>query len=145
MYSYGYVLLYTYIHFHWKEHDHVNERQMLSRSHYALPVSTTLLRRWHYVNTVSTTLVLCQSGSYYVVTRSLPRSLAALLLRKFRTCSKFDHVLAVLADITTLLPRFYYAHPGPTMLIRFSLHSRFLKERSKDVVETWPGVTGVLK
>ena len=85
MYSYGYVLLYTYvytyIHFPWKEHDHVNERQMLSRSHYALPVSTTLLRRWHYVSTVSTTLVLCQSGSYYVVTRSLPRSLAAMLLR----------------------------------------------------------------
>ena len=46
----------------------------LSLSHYALPVSTT----------TPTTLVLRQSGSYNVVTRSLPHSLAAtLLLRKF--------------------------------------------------------------
>ena len=44
------------------------------------PVSTTLLRRWYYVNVVLTTLVLRRPGSYYVVTRSLPRSLA---LRKF--------------------------------------------------------------
>ena len=55
-----------------------------SHSHYALPVSTTLLRRWYYVNAVPTTLVLRQSGFYYVVTMFLPRSLAAtLLLRKF--------------------------------------------------------------
>ena len=32
--------VYTYIHFHFKEHDHANERLMVSRSHYALPVST---------------------------------------------------------------------------------------------------------
>ena len=83
-YYYMHTCVYTYIHFHWKEHDHANERQMISRSHYALPVSTTLVRRWYYVNAVPTTLVLRQSGSYYVVNRFLPRSLAAtLLLRKF--------------------------------------------------------------
>ena len=54
------------IHFHWKGHDNTNERQMVSRSHYALPVSTTLLGRWYYVNAVPTRLALRQSGSYYV-------------------------------------------------------------------------------
>ena len=34
-----------YIHFHWKEHDHANEHQIISRSHYALLVYTTLLGR----------------------------------------------------------------------------------------------------
>ena len=48
------------------------------------PLFTTLLRRWYYVNAVPTTLVLRQYGSYYVITRSLPRSMTAtLLLRKF--------------------------------------------------------------
>ena len=57
----------TNIHFHWKEHDHASGRHMLSRSRHAL-----------------TTLVIRQSGSYYVVTRSLVRPLrATLLLRKF--------------------------------------------------------------
>ena len=40
MHAFGYVLLYTcvykYIHFHWKEYDHANERQIIPRSHYAL-------------------------------------------------------------------------------------------------------------
>ena len=117
---------------------------MISHSHYALPVSTTLLGRWYYVNAVPTRLVLCQSGSYYVATRSLPRSLTAtLILCKFKTCSKFDHVLSVLADLTTFLLRFYYAHLVPTTLIRFPLRSRLLRGLSKDVVGTWPGVTGV--
>ena len=71
MYYYIHTYVYTYIHFHWKEHYHANERQMVSHSNYALPVSTTLLRRWYYVNAVPSTLVLRQSGSYYVVTRSL--------------------------------------------------------------------------
>ena len=86
MVMYYHIHTYTYanIHFHWKKHDHANEREMVSRSHYALPMSTTLLRRWYYVNAVPTTLVLRQSVSYYVVTRSLTRSLVAtLLLRKF--------------------------------------------------------------
>ena len=85
MHYYINTCVYTHIHFYWKEHDHANERQMVCRSHYALPVSTTLVRRWYYVNAVPSTLVLRQSGSYvyYVVTRSLPRSLGAtLLLRK---------------------------------------------------------------
>ena len=42
----------------------------LSRSHYAFPVSTTLLRRWCYANVVPTTLVLRQSSSYKVDTDS---------------------------------------------------------------------------
>ena len=82
--------------------------------HYYLPVSTSIpfLLRWYYVNPVLTTLVLRQSGSYYVGDVSLPRPLTAtFLLRKFLTCSKFDYILAVFADIITLLPRFYYAHP----------------------------------
>ena len=74
MYAYGYVSLYTYIHFYWKEQYHANECQKVSLSHYALPMSTTLLRRWYYVNAVPTTLVL----------RSYSISLVAtLLLRKF--------------------------------------------------------------
>ena len=36
---------------------------------------------------------------------------------------KFDHVLAVFADLTALLLRFYYVHPVPTTLIRFPLFS----------------------
>ena len=67
-----------------------------------------------------------------------------LLLRKFWTCSKFDHILAVLADFTSLLPCFYYTHPVPTTLIRFPLHSHHFRERSKDIVETWSGVVGWL-
>ena len=63
MYYYIHKYVYTYIHFHWIEHDHANERQMVSRSHYALPMSTTLLWRWYYVNAVPTTLALRQSGS----------------------------------------------------------------------------------
>ena len=84
LYHYIHTYVYTYIHFHWKGHDHANERLMVSRSHYALPVSTTLLGRWYYVHAVPTRLVLRQCGSYYVSIRSLPRSLAGtLLLRKF--------------------------------------------------------------
>ena len=81
MYAYGYyhihiyMYMHTNIHFHWKEYDHANERQMVTRSHYALPVSTTLLQYWYYVNAFPTTLVLRQSGYYYVVSRSLPRSI----------------------------------------------------------------------
>ena len=94
-----------------------------------------------YVNTVPATMVLRQPGSYYVVTRSLPRPLTAtLLLRKFKTWSKFDHVLA---DLTTLLPRFHYTHPISTTLFMFPFRSHLIRERSKDVVETWSGVTGV--
>ena len=115
LYYYIHAYVYTYIHFHWKEHDHANERQMVSQSHYALSVSTTLLGRWYYVNAVPTRVVLRQSGYYYVATRSLPRSLAATLLLRN---------LAVLADHTTLLPRFYYVHPVPITLIRFPLRSR---------------------
>ena len=99
----------------------------------------------YYVNSLPTTLVLRQSGSYYVVTRSLPRPLTAmLLLCKFSTCFKFDHVLPILADPTRLLPRFYYAHPIPTTLIRFPLCFHIFREGSEDVVETWSSVTGVL-
>ena len=84
LYYYIHTYVYTYIHFHWKQHDHANERLMVSRSYYALPVSTTLIGHWYYVYAFPTRLVLSQHGSYYVVTKSLPRSLAAtLLLRKF--------------------------------------------------------------
>ena len=69
-----------YTHFHWKEHDHANERLMVFRSHYALPVSTSLPGRWYYVHAAPTRLVLRQCGSYYVATRSLPRSLTGTLL-----------------------------------------------------------------
>ena len=83
MYAYCYVL-YTcigiYTHTFSLEKAWSNERQMVSRSHYAFPVSTTLMRRWYYVNAVPTTLVIRQYGSYYVVFRSLPPSLAAMLL-----------------------------------------------------------------
>ena len=136
-----YHYIHTHINFHWKEHGHASQRQISFRSNYALLVSTMLLRRKYYVNAVPTIVALCQSGSYYVVTMSLPRPLTAtLVLRKFWTCSKFDHVLAVLAHLTTLLPRlcrFYHAHQTPTS---FSP----LRERIKDIVETWPGVSGVI-
>ena len=69
--------------------------------------SMPFLLRWYYVNPVLTTFAL---GPHY----------ALWPLR----CSKFDHVLAVLADLTTLLQHFYYAHPVPTTLIRFPLRSR---------------------
>ena len=83
-YYYIHTYVYKYIHFHWKEHGHANERPIVSRSHYDLLVSATLLGRWYYVHAVPTRLVLRQCGSNYVATRSLPRSLAAtLLLRKF--------------------------------------------------------------
>ena len=63
---------------------HTNKHKIVCRSQYALPVSTTLLRRCYYVNAVPTMLVLRHSGSYYVVTGSSLRSLAAmLLLRKY--------------------------------------------------------------
>ena len=39
------IYIHTNIQFHWKEHGHASERKMLSRFHYALPVSTTFLRR----------------------------------------------------------------------------------------------------
>ena len=54
MYAYDYVILYIYVYFYWKEHDHASHRHMLSRSNYALPVSTTL--------------VLGQCHSYYAGT-----------------------------------------------------------------------------
>ena len=64
VYAYGYVLSYTYIytciHFNLKEHEHANERNMVSRSYCTLAVSTTLLRRWFYVNVVPTFLVPLQ-------------------------------------------------------------------------------------
>ena len=75
-----YTYIYTNIHFHWKKHDHANELEMVSRSYYALLLSTMLIRRWYYVNAVPTTLVIRQSGSYYVFTRALLGSLAAKLL-----------------------------------------------------------------
>ena len=91
------------------------------------PVPTTpspFLPRSYDVGTTSMPFLL---RWYYVVSRSIPRPLTAtLVLRKF-TCSKFDHVLAVHADLTTLLPRFYCAHPVPTMLIRFPLRSHLFK------------------
>ena len=83
-YYYIHTYAYTYIHFHWKEHGHANERLIVSRSHYALPISTTPLGRWYYVHAVPTRLVLRQCGSYYVATRLLPRSLAATLLTLLR-------------------------------------------------------------
>ena len=79
------LYIHTYKHtFSLEKHYHADKREMVSRSHCALPVSSTLVRRWYHVNVVPTTLVLRQSGSYYVVNRCLPRSLAAtLLLRAF--------------------------------------------------------------
>ena len=100
----------------------------LPRSYDVGTTSMPFLLCWHNANPVLTT---------YVVTRSLPRSLAATLtLRKLLTCSKCDHALAVLSDLTTLLPRVFYAHLVPTTLIRFILRSRLFRERSKDVIET---------
>ena len=66
------MIMYHYIHTYLQtfslERANANQRHMFSRTNYALPVYTTLLRRWNYVNAVPTTLALRQSGSYYVVT-----------------------------------------------------------------------------
>ena len=66
MYAYGlHTFIHAYIHFHWKEHGHANERQIVSRSHYATPPPP---RVYH----APTTLVLRQCRSYYAGTTSMP-------------------------------------------------------------------------
>ena len=51
-----------------------------------------------------------------------------------------DNVLAVLADLTTLLPRFYYAPPVPTTLTRFPIHCHLFRERSRNQVRCDGGI-----
>ena len=75
-YYYMHTCVYTYIHFHWKEHDHANERQMISvpttlsprlpRSYDVGTTSMPFLLRWYYVNPVLTTLLI---GSYHILWR----------------------------------------------------------------------------
>ena len=87
---------------------------LLARLHYALTTlppcafgcrSSKHLTVEYYVNAIPTNLTQSQS----VVTISLTRPLTpTLLLRKCLICSKFDHFIAVLADLTTLLRRIYY-------------------------------------
>ena len=78
--KYCYVLLYTYIAY-----------IQTSRSYAVGTAPMPFLLHWYYVNAVLTTLslgpyhALCGQCFYYV---------------------NFDHVLVVLADLTTLLPRF---------------------------------------
>ena len=141
MYAYGYVLIFiicihihihTNIHFYYLERVwyHVNEHQMVSRSHYALQVSTTLLLRWYYVNPVLTTLSL---GPYHALWR-------------LRSCYvNFEHV----QNLTTSLPflqillRSYHAS---TTLIPFLPRSSgspyalaLFRERSQNVVDICNG------
>ena len=108
---------------------------------------------------ISTTLSLCLQRSYdvcrsmcsyydgttsirfyYVVTRYLTRRLTATLL--LRNCEHVQNLTtSLLEGLTTLLPS------SSSFIPRSSgshyARSHFFRERSKDVVETFPGVPGV--
>ena len=106
----------------------------LPRSFDVGTTSMPFLLRWYYVNPVLTTLSL---GPHY----------ALWPLRSYYV--NFEHV----QNLTTSLPflqTLLRSYQASTTLIPFLLRSAgshyalaLLRERSKDVVETWPGVTGV--
>ena len=84
MHNYVHVFIYTYIYTHIQTYIFIGKSMIMLVNVKCYSIPTTLIKCWYYVIAVPTTLVLRQSGSYYVFTRSLPRPLTAtLILRIF--------------------------------------------------------------
>ena len=111
--------------------------QCLPRSYDAGTTSMQCLLRWYYVNPVLTTLSL---GPHHALWR----------LRSYYV--NFEHVqnltTSSLPFLQTLLRSYYASTTLIPFLPRSSGGSQYalalFRERSKDLLETWPGVTGVL-
>ena len=103
----------------------------LPRSYDVGTTSMPFLLRWYYVNPVLTTLSL---GPYHALWRLF-----------FEFVQHVQNLTTFLPFLKTLLLS-YYASTTLTPFLPRSSGSHyalaFLRERSKDVVGTWPGMTG---